>query len=450
MNVTIKSVDRRFFDRETEFEKLREIEELSHNVAQFTIITGRRRIGKTEMVKKFFEGKTILYFFVARKAEADLCNVFVDEIRSKLNIPMLDSKGMSFATIFKFVMELSLTRQITLFIDEFQDFFRVNPSIYSDMQNIWDSYKNKAHINLIVAGSVNVLMNKIFKDSKQPLFGRQTDTIHVRPFKPSVLKEIMSEYCPGYKKSDLLALYTLTGGVAKYVELFIDKKKFTEKKMLDMFFSQDSYFLSEGKNMLVDEFGRDYGIYFSILTLIAQGRNTRSELEDTLNIKELSGYLKNLSDEYGLIRKMQPIYEKSSNKNVHYTIDDRFLSFWFRFVYKYTHIIEAGGNEKLKTLAERDFATISGKSLESYFVEVLKESGCFTCLGYWHDRKGENEIDIIAEDEIDKKIEFIEVKRQAKNFDEQILKKKAELFFKAVGSFNGYTLTYRGLSMQDM
>ena len=388
MRITIKFVDMRFFDREQEFEKLREIEELSYEVAQFTIITGRRRIGKTEMVKKFYENKEILYFFVARKAEADLCDVFVDEIRSKLNIPMLDSKGMSFPTIFKFVMELSQTQHITLFIDEFQDFYRVNPSIYSDMQNIWDSYKGKAHINLIVAGSVNTLMNKIFKDKKQPLFGRQTNTIHVRPFRPSVLKDIMSEYCSGYKKSDLLALYTLTGGVAKYVELFIDRKKYTEKKMLDMFFEQDSYFLPEGKNMLVDEFGKDYGIYFSILTLIAQGRNTRSELESALNIKELSGYLRNLSEEYGLISKMQPIFEKSSNKNVHYTIDDQFLKFWFRFIYKYTHIIEAGGNERLKTIVERDFATVSGKSLESYFNEVLKESGEYTRLGYWHDRNG--------------------------------------------------------------
>ena len=440
----------RFFDRETEFEKLREIEDLSHEIAQFTIITGRRRIGKTEMIKKFYENKTMLYFFVARKAEADLCEIFIDEIRVKLNIPMLDAKGMSFATVFKYIMELSQTQHITLFIDEFQDFYRVNPSIYSDMQNIWDSYKNKAHINLIVAGSVNTLMNKIFKNKKEPLFGRQTDTIHVRPFRPSVLKEIMSEYCPDYKKSDLLALYTLTGGVAKYVELFIDRKKFTEKKMLDMFFERDSYFLPEGKNMLVDEFGKDYGIYFSILTLIAQGRNTRSDMESALNIKELSGYLKNLTEEYGLINKMQPIYEKSTNKNVHYTIDDQFLRFWFRFVYKYTHIIEAGGNEKLRTIAERDFTTVSGKSLESYFYEMLKETGNYTRLGYWHDRKGENEIDIIAEDEVENKIEFIEVKRQSKNFDEDILRAKSEAFIKTVGSFRGYEVELKGLSMEDM
>ena len=440
----------RFFDRETEFEKLREIEDLSHEVAQFTIITGRRRIGKTEMVKKFYENRTMLYFFVARKAEADLCDIFIEEIRTKLHIPIMDSKGMSFATIFKFIMELSQNQHITLFIDEFQDFYRVNPSIYSDMQNIWDNYKNKAHINLLVAGSVNTLMNKIFKNKKEPLFGRQTSTMHIRPFKPSVLKEIMAEYYPNYKKSDLLAIYTLTGGVAKYVELLIDRKKFTEKKMLDMFFERDSYFLPEGKNMLVDEFGKDYGIYFSILTLIAQGRNTRSELEQTLNIKELSGYLKNLSEEYGLISKMQPIYEKSTNKNVHYTIDDQFLKFWFRFVYKYTHIIEAGGNEKLKTIAERDFTTVSGKSLEHYFNEVLKETGTYTRLGYWHDRKGENEIDIIAEDEVDNKIEFIEVKRQAKNFDEEILRGKVESFMNTVGSFNDYEIIYRGLSIEDM
>lgn len=440
----------RFFDRETEFEKLREIEDLSHEVAQFTIITGRRRIGKTEMVKKFYENRTMLYFFVARKAEADLCDIFIEEIRTKLHIPIMDSKGMSFATIFKFIMELSQNQHITLFIDEFQDFYRVNPSIYSDMQNIWDNYKNKAHINLIVAGSVNTLMNKIFKNKKEPLFGRQTSTMHIRPFKPSVLKEIMAEYYPNYKKSDLLAIYTLTGGVAKYVELLIDRKKFTEKKMLDMFFERDSYFLPEGKNMLVDEFGKDYGIYFSILTLIAQGRNTRSELEQTLNIKELSGYLKNLSEEYGLISKMQPIYEKSTNKNVHYTIDDQFLKFWFRFVYKYTHIIEAGGNEKLRTIAERDFTTVSGKSLEHYFNEVIKETGNYTRLGYWHDRKGENKIDIIAEDEVDNKIEFIEVKRQAKNFDEEILRGKVESFMNTVGSFNGYEIIYRGLSIEDM
>lgn len=147
MKIAITFIDMRFFDRETEFDKLGEIEEASHNAAQFTIITGRRRIGKTEMVKKFYENRPMLYFFVTRKAEADLCDICIDEIRTKLNIPMLESKGMSFAAIFKFIMDISSNQHISLFIDDFQDFYRVNPFIYSDMQNIWDSYKNKARIN---------------------------------------------------------------------------------------------------------------------------------------------------------------------------------------------------------------------------------------------------------------------------------------------------------------
>ena len=147
---------------------------------------------------------------------------------------------------------------------------------------------------------------------------------------------------------------------------------------------------------------------------------------------------------------MQPIYEKSSNKNVHYAINDQFMKFWFRFIYKYTHIIEAGGNDRLRTIVERDFSTFSGKSLESYFIEVMKESGEYTRLGYWHDRKGENEIDIVAEDELENKIEFIEVKRQEKTFDEAVLRAKSKVFFKAVGTFNGYEVIYRGLSIDDM
>ena len=104
----------------------------------------------------------------------------------------------------------------------------------------------------------------------------------------------------------------------------------------------------------------------------------------------------------------------------------------------------------MKKIAERDYTTVSGKSLESYFNEVLKESGAYTRLGYWHDRKGENEIDIVAEDELDNKIEFIEVKRQAKNFDKNVLKNKSEQFFKAVGTFKGYEIIYRGLSVEDI
>lgn len=202
--------------------------------------------------------------------------------------------------------------------------------------------------------------------------------------------------------------------------------------------------------MLVDEFGKDYGTYFSILTMISQGNNTRSEIEDMLGGIELAGYLKRLTDDYGLISKHQPLYEKSLNKNVHYTIDDHFLRFWFRFIYKYQHVIEAGGYSKLRQIVERDYNMFTGYSLESYFRDVMKERDEYTRIGYWHDRKGENEIDIIAEDEVEQRLEIYEVKRQKKNIDLPLLNEKAGVYMKSVKRYENYSVEVKGLSLEDL
>ncbi|MCD8387145.1 MAG: ATP-binding protein [Bacteroidales bacterium] len=440
-----------FVGREREIEKLRLIEERSHSVAQFTVISGRRRIGKTELVKKAYEGNPqMLYFFVARKSEVELCRIFIEEMRRKLDVAVPNATFESFADVFRFVMDIAQRQHITLFIDEFQDFFKINPSIYSDMQNIWDSGKRGASINLVVGGSVNTLLNRIFRDEKEPLFGRQTDSLKLQPFTPSLMKYIASKYFPGQSPADFLALYAITGGVAKYVELFVDRQDSTLDKMLSTIFEADSYFLTEGKVLLIEEFGKDYGVYFSILTAIAEGKNTRSEIEDQLGTDAISGHLSRLMDDYELISKLQPIHEASANKNVHYAIRDPFLRFWFRFVYKYWHVIEANGHRSLKLKVAESFPTFSGLALEHYFREVLKETGQYTRLGYWHDRKGNNEIDIVAEDEFGERLELIEVKRSERNIDLSILRSKGDAYLKAVNRYKGYRISYRGLSLENM
>ena len=82
----------------------------------------------------------------------------------------------------------------------------------------------------------------------------------MRPFTPTVLKDILSEYNPGYTAEDLLALYAFTGGVAKYVQLLVDAGATTKTTMLDQIIKADSIFLGEGKAILIEEFGKDYGI----------------------------------------------------------------------------------------------------------------------------------------------------------------------------------------------
>lgn len=317
------------------------------------------------------------------------------------------------------------------------------------MQRIWDIYSSQSRINLIVCGSIYSMMSKIFKDKKEPLYNRQTRFMTVRPFAPTVLKEILMEYHSDYTAEDLLALYSFTGGVAKYVQLLVDAGATTKEKMLNQIVKADSIFLGEGKSVLIEEFGKDYGVYFSILSAIARGKTSRSEIENVVG-REIGGYLTKLENEYEVIAKKQPLFEKSSTKNMRYTIEDNFFTFWFRFIYKYSYMLEIENYESVKTIINRDYETFSGLMLERYFKRVLIERRTYTRIGGWWDRKGENEIDIVAENELNDEATFFEVKRKVGNIDLELLEQKAADFLRATGVFKGYSISCKGLSMDDM
>lgn len=427
---------------------MRNMGSLSLKAAQFTVLTGRRRIGKTSLVLNAFSDAPLLYFFVARKAESELCQGYARQLGQMSGLPVIGEVSR-FSEVFRYVMEMAKAKPVTLMVDEFQEFLKINKSVYSDMQDIWDRNKQDSKINLIVCGSVNSLMNKLFRDKKEPLYGRQTAMMKLKPFTTSVLKEIIAEYNPSYSNEDLLALYLLTGGVAKYVEMFVDRGILSWADMLDAVFERDSYFLDEGKAMLVEEFGRDYGMYFTILSLIAQGHNTRGDIEGMLKT-QVGGYLSKLIGDYELVAKRQPLFEKSPNKNVHYAIGDKFLNFWFRYIYKYDYMLEIGANDKLRQLAGKNYFTYSGQVLEAWFRDKLAETGGYTRIGYWHDRRGENEIDIIAVDDLERRAEIYEVKRQARDIDLAVLRAKADAFLKTTGQLKGYEIRFGGLSIEDM
>lgn len=438
----------KFFDRTKEIKLLRNIESQSCENAQLTVITGRRRIGKTTTVFEAYNDFKFLYFFVGRKTEKDLCRGFAYEIEDKLNIPMM-GEPESFAKIFEFVLKFATNSHVTLFIDEFQDFSKVNPSIFSDIQFLWDHYKRSAKINLIVSGSINSLMHKLFFDKNEPLYQRMDHLIKLRPFTPSVLKNIMDYYCPGYDNLDLLALYAFTGGVPKYVELLIDGKSFTRQSMLERIIAEGSPFIGEGQLILLSEFGKDYGRYFSILSAIASGYTQRSRIENIIG-EEVSGYLTRLENDYEIISKKQPLLEQSSTKNVRYEIRDNFMMFWFRFIYKYNYLLEINNYKYLREIASDGYDVFSGLMLERYFREVLAEKEAYSRIGNWWNRKGENEIDIIAIDDFHRKIEFYEVKRNAKKISLKELEFKASHFLAINPSLAPYQKIYLGLSPEDM
>jgi len=433
----------KFYNREKELEKLRRIEESSHNESKMTVVVGRRRIGKTKLIKEAFEQK--VYLFVSKKNEALLCEEFIAVLQNALNHKVL-GHFVKFKDLFEYTMLLSKDKPLVLIIDEFQEFLQINPSIYSDMQNIWDTYKDTTKMNLILSGSIYSLMKKIFEDKKEPLFGRADAKIHLQPFGVNTLKEILKDYFPAFSNEDLLSFYMFTGGVAKYVELFVDAKAFTKEKQLDLIFSEDSLFLEEGKNLLIEEFGKEYTTYFSILSLIASSKTSRSAIESILE-RNIGGYLDRLENEYTVIKKIKPILAKEGSRTQKYEISDNFFNFWFRFIYKNKSAVEIGNYAYVRSIVERDFSLFSGKFLEKYFIEKLKTSGEYSTIGTYWERSNQNELDIVAINEIAKKVLIAEIKLNAKKIDLELVKQKS---LKLSEDFKSYVIEYKGYSLHDM
>ena len=329
----------KFYDRKQELAVLRRIREESRKTARFTVLTGRRRVGKTELIKQAYGADGFLYFFVARRKEAELCDLFASEVAEKLGVD-IPGRFERVSQVIRWVMNLAKTREITLVIDEFQELQRVDAGTFSELQRDWDLLHNEIRLNLVVSGSINRLMNKIFKSRKEPLYGRQTEFIRLKPFTTDALKKILGDFNPKYTGDDLLALYAITGGVAKYVELLMDGGAHTRDAMLSAFFREESTFIDEAKICLSDEFGKDYGTYFTMLSSIAAGRNSRSEIEASVGGGEVGGYIRNLEREYELIAKSQPIFDKPRSKNSVYQLNDNFYMFWFRFVARHMYMIE--------------------------------------------------------------------------------------------------------------
>ena len=417
----------KFYNRTSELTELKRIQNLSFSDhSRLTVVTGRRRIGKTSLIMKSVEDLRTVYLFVSRKSEATLCSEFVPIISQSLDT-FVPAEIRTFRSLFQYLMELASHKPFNLIIDEFQEFYNINKSVYNDMQNIWDSYSKKSKMNLIVSGSVYSLMQKIFQNKKEPLFGRADNIIKLSAFDLTTLKEIMRDYDSKYTNEDLLALYSFTGGVPKYVELFCDNIPLTIDEMIAFMIRENSPFIEEGKHLLIEEFGKDYATYFSILSAISGGINTQPEIESALGNKSIGGQIKRLVEDYNIIVRKRPILAKEGSQAVRYEIQDNFIRFWFNYFDRNRSLIEIKNFVSLQAIIKADYPTYSGIMLERYFKQQFAESFQYRAIGSWWELKGnQNEIDIVALKLEKNQAVAAEVKRQKKNFKPELLAAKVE------------------------
>lgn len=222
-------------------------------------------------------------------------------------------------------------------------------------------------------------------DYKEPLYGRCDTIMRLKPFSTAVMRQIISDFSPKHTADDLLALYCITGGVPKYVELLMDRGAYTASDMIRRVSEENSIFIDEGTILLVQEFGKKYGNYFSILSAIAGGRNTAAEISQAVGDASIGGMLARLEDDYQLISKKRPVMSKERSQNVRYEITDNFLRFWFRYMARRQDLLQMGLNDRLRDYITADYPTYSGLALEQWFRDKMRESGRYRTVGSWLD-----------------------------------------------------------------
>lgn len=433
-----------FYGRDNELNILNNMYSLCEKTAQMTVITGRRRIGKTALSLEYCKDKKFLYFFISKKSENLLCAEFIKTIKSFFDLSVI-GEIRSFKDIFELILQLSVKRKFVLVIDEFQEFFNINPSMYSEIQGLWDLYKRKSKLHVIFIGSVYSLMQKIFQDSKEPLFGRADRIIYLKAFKPRTLKTILSDY-KHYTAENLFYNYVITGGVPRYQEILVNNKCFSKKEILNFIFEKDSPFIEEGRNLLIEEFGKEYGTYFSILELLSGSKTSRAEIESVLQ-KNIGGYLERLEKDYDIIDKVKPIGSKPGGRIQKYKIKDNFLRFWFRFIYKNKSAVETENFTYLKSILKRDFNWFCGNALERLFHEIVAGMAQYNIIGNYWEKGNHNELDLVAINELEKKVLIGECKINSSKISIKKLEDKGKCLNKML---KGYEFKYTGFSIHDI
>ncbi|PJC86290.1 ATPase [Vibrio sp. HA2012] len=438
---------KKFYNRQKELKALQTVSaQIVETKGQLSVMVGRRRVGKTRLLNEaFHQGNTpFLYLFISRKSESALVAEFAEIINSELGVKFFQPQSLR--DIIEFLLDYTKQKPLTVIIDEFQDIDIVNPALFSDMQNLWDANKRDSMMHLVCCGSLYSMMTKIFKGKDEPLFNRDDRFFKIQPLQPSYLAEVMKDHNQ-FDAENMLRWWCLSGGIPKYLE-WLTRFSAENDDLFEAVISEFSPLIKEGTHRLVEDFGSEHRIYFDILGAISKGNTSRARIENFLGMS-VGVHLEKLDGVFDVITKKRPISSKENSRDIRYSISDPFLNFWFRFIHANKSAVEMENYEYIRRYIERDFTVYSGRELESLFVEILVESKQFGKIGGYWDAKGHNEIDIVAINDLDKKILIAEVKRQQKRYSEAKLIEKSHSLLNKL-NLQGYDIEYRGFSLDNL
>ena len=439
----------KFIGRKNELNKLNM--EYNRN-SSFVVIYGRRRVGKTTLIKEFLKNKTAFYFLATEELESQsmkrLASVVARTTKNKL---LQKAVFTDWLDLFQVIAEYKPEEKKVFVIDEFPYLVKTNSAFPSILQNAWDEILKDNNVMLILSGSLIGMMQKHALSYESPLYGRRTAQIRLTPLS---FTDIYATQKMSFEQA--VEQYSITGGVPKYLEFFEDNQSL-EEQIKDTVLSKNGFLYEEPNFLLKSEFMTAVN-YFSIIKAIADGNHKLGKISSVLgqDTSALTPYLSTLS-ELGFIEKRTPVTEKNPEKSRKglYFIADNFIRFWFRYVYPYKGELELDNmqivlDEMNKDFKEKFVAFAYEDICKNIFSELCnnkKLSFIPSRIGsYWlNDYDGDTEIDVMAVDHQNKQVFVGECKYHIKPVDASVyfaLKEKVEKAKEIRKSFPDYDIIF--------
>ena len=439
----------RFIGRKNELHTLNT--EYNRN-SSFVVIYGRRRVGKTTLIKEFLKNKTAFYYLATEELESQsmkrLANVIA---RTTKNTLLQKIEFTDWLDLFQLIADHKPEEKKVLVIDEFPYLVRTNSAFPSILQNAWDEFLKDSNVMLILSGSLIGMMQKHALSYDSPLYGRRTAQMRLTPLPFTSIYETQN-----LPFEQAVEQFALTGGVPKYLEFFEDGRPL-EEQLKDAVFSKNGFLYEEPNFLLKSEFLTAVN-YFSIIKTIADGNHKLGKIASALGQESssLTPYLSTLSD-LGFIEKRTPITEKNPEKSRKglYFIADNFLRFWFCYVYPYKGELELDNMQIVLDEIHKDFKE---KFVAFAYEDICKDIFAKLCSNnaisfvpsrigsYWlNDYDGDTEIDVMSVDHQNKQVFAGEYKYHTKPVDAPVyftLKEKVDNAAEIRKSFPKYNVIY--------
>jgi len=397
-----------FIDREEELKALEE--RWKSKKAEFMVLYGRRRVGKTELINKLIEGKRGIRLLGRTESEknhldrfsADLAAFFKDDV-------LKSSPFQNWDAFFAYLAEKTKEEKIIIAIDEFPYFVDASASLPSILQDHWDKTLRHSRLYLILCGSSITMMLEKILGSKSPLYGRRTGQLKIEPMDFSNSRKFFRKYA----LKDCVYAYAILGGTPGYLMEFEDQKGILEN-VQEKFLRKDRFLFQDAEFLLKEEL-KEPKFYFSILRAIAIGKTRIGDVINETGLQKgvVSKYLSVLID-LDLVKREVPVTEKQRHKSRKgiYLLKDYFFRFWFNFIFPHIEEIEKRHTDPLLRRIAQNLDPYTSFIFEDICRDWLWNLRLFEYekVGKWW--QNEDEIDIVAINGKEKKILFAECKWQ--------------------------------------